>query len=162
MRLSVKRSSGLTLVEVMLSVAILAVAALGTLGYQYHAARHSHIAKVQITGARISQLLIEDWKSTGGSETYDPTFSGMGFIELSIPGSFIEGQDAGTPVGNSVYNITVDDVPMQTMLSWMDIEVDASTGVTLRQLTVILKFRDDPEIDPIIVSSYIRVDAASG
>ena len=68
-----KNEFGLTLVEVMLSVAIITIAAVGSLGYQYHAAKHSYIARIQIVGSRTAQLLVEDWKSKGGSTSYDPT-----------------------------------------------------------------------------------------
>lgn len=50
----------------MVAMAVLAIATLGTLSYQYHSAKHSRIAKLEMTATRTAQLLLEDWKSSGG------------------------------------------------------------------------------------------------
>jgi Tfp pilus assembly protein PilV len=67
--------SGLTLVEVMLASAVIIIAALGTLCYEYLCVDHVRYARAQMTATRIGQLLIEDWKSTGGDADYNPETS---------------------------------------------------------------------------------------
>lgn len=67
-----KKVRGLTLIETAVAIAVIAIAALGSLSYQYYGAEHVRIAQADLTATRIGQLLLEDWKSTGLS-TYDPT-----------------------------------------------------------------------------------------
>lgn len=74
-----KLARAVTLIEVIVALAVVVIASLGALGYQYYAAAQGRIAHAQTTSTRIAQLLLEDWKSTGGSEDYDPTALGLGF-----------------------------------------------------------------------------------
>ena len=183
-----KCAAALTLVEVMVSMVVLATVALGALGYQYYAVRHAEIAQVQTTAIRTAQLLLEDWKSTGGSSEYDPAALGLGFpSELQIPASWSQGQGQGngTPLHNGVYAIVVDGVPMVIMLNWKDVSQDSVGEITLRQLSVTVDFMErsdgqwdvyfgDAEtaparlgsslehIQPIILTTYVRLDASSG
>lgn len=185
--MTVKRfnfAGGFTLVEVMVAMTILTIAALSALGYQYYAAGHARIAQAQITATRTAQLLLEDWRSTGGSEDYDPTTLGVGFTSvLSIPAAEVS---QGTPLATTPYNITVNDVPMLIMLYWEDIAYDSVAEVTLRQLTVTViggqgeDYTDvnlgqivsghltlEPAISsglvaPITMTTYIRLDASGG
>ncbi len=143
---------GFTLTEVMASVAIIVVVALGTMGYQYHNVKFSRASKAQITGTRIGQLLLEDWKSTGGDPTYDPTSLGLGF--------------ATTLFGESGdYVITLDNQAFYIQLQQNDIDQDTVAGVTLRQVRVIVRWRKDyvrgavsagdPEVS---LTTYVRRD----
>ena len=147
---------GMTLVEVMVAVAITAVASIGALTYQYHAARQSSMGRVEMAAARISQLLLEDWRSTGGDVGYDPSGLGLGF--------------EGTEVGNaSGYSIVVDDTALYVTLAARDVAYDAQAGVTLRQISVTTTWRSDfgdgdvAESDPSLsLASYVRLDGAGG
>jgi type II secretory pathway pseudopilin PulG len=181
MIMTVKRSkfaSAVTLVEVMMAMAILVIAALGALSYQYYAAGHARIARAQITGMRTAQLLLEDWKSTGGSDEYDLTSLGLGFSpRLFIPGQWSQGHGGGlgNPLRNSAYATTVDGFPMLVTLRWEDVAEDSTAQIKLRQLAVIVRFGeiDDqgnltfPEsylehISSLILTTYVRLDASSG
>ncbi|MFZ0034404.1 MAG: hypothetical protein WAK60_05395 [Sedimentisphaerales bacterium] len=136
-----KFASAATLVEVTLSIVIVALAAIGALNYQYYAAIHARIAKAQITATRTAQLLLEDWKSTGGSVNYDPSTLGLGFsAAIRIPDQWLigHGGELGAPLQNSVHSITVDSLPMLVMLRWQDVAVDAGAQLKLRQLSVIV------------------------
>ena len=62
----------MTLLEVAVAIAVLAIASIGAINYQYHATRQGLVARSEITATRVAQLLLEDWKSRGGDETYDP------------------------------------------------------------------------------------------
>ncbi len=174
-----KFAAATTLAETMVAMAILAIATLGGLGYQYHAARHGRIARAQIIGTRTAQLLLEDWKSTGGSQEFDPAGLKLGFSSgLVIPSYWSEGVGvgAGTPLHNAVYAITVDKIPMLVMLQWRDVDYDSIVEITLRELSVVVRFignseQVDVSIDPsnpsenilpIILTTYVRLDASSG
>ena len=61
-----RNNRGMTLSEVMIAVAVVIVAALGTLCYEYLCIDHVRYARAELIATRIGQLLIEDWKSTGG------------------------------------------------------------------------------------------------
>ncbi len=163
---------GFSLVEVIAATAILAIAALGELGYQYHATKLVRVAHAQITATRIGQLLLEDWKSTGGSDQYDPTGLGYGFESILLPTYFgqAEAQELGTTLHNEAYAITVNGLPMQVALKWKDISTDAISRVTLRQLGVVVRF-DEPvgkagslaAYNPaILLTTYVRLDESGG
>ena len=130
-----KFAAAVTLVEVIVAMTVLAIAAVGALGYEYYAALQMRIAHAQTTSTRTAQLLLEDWKSTGGSENYDPIALGLGFSSNIIYLS------QGIPLPNGVYNITVDDVPMVIVLKWADVAYDSEAEITLRQLTVTTVWR---------------------
>ena len=74
--------AGVTLLEITVAIAVLAVASIGAINYQYHATRQGLVARSEITATRVAQLLLEDWKSRGGDETYDPEDLGMGFTAM--------------------------------------------------------------------------------
>lgn len=173
-----KFASALILIEVMVAMVVLSVATLGVLSYQYHAAGHARIARAQIAAMRAGQLLLEDWKSTGGSEEYDVGTLGLGFSSgLRIPSQWSQGKGPGlgAPLRNSVHAVTVDDLPMLVMLRWQDVAHDTTAEVKLRQLSVIVGFGevDDngqltfPEgylgnIPDVIMTTYVRLDASGG
>jgi|SRR3972149_5378567 len=167
----VKFKCGFTLVETLITASIVAIITLGGLSYQYHAARHGRIAEAQITETRTAQLLLEDWKSTGGSHDYDPSSLELGFSgPLQIPAFWSEGEGLGqgSPLHNAVYSITVNGLPMQVMLKWMDVETDSDAKVTLRELTVIARFVETgvhstlENLPLLILTTYVRVDGTSG
>jgi hypothetical protein len=181
MIMTVKRpkfASAVTLIEVMLTMAILVIAALGALGYQYYAAGHARIARAQITAVRTAQLLLEDWKSTGGSDEYDLTALGLGFSSrLFIPSQWSSGRGGGlgNPLRSFAYAVVVDGLPMLVTLRGEDVAEDIIADIKLRQLAVIVIFGeiDDhgnmtfPEsylehISPLILTTYVRLDASSG
>ena len=167
-----KYRSAMTLVEVMVATAILVVAVVGSLSYEYYAFKNTQIASAQITATRTAQLLLEDWMSTGGSEDYDPATLGLGFSSvLDIPSDFSQVDGMGNPLNNGVYAITVDEIPMLAMLTRMDIDYDAVAQITLRQLGVIVEFgtaseEQNPDwaknIRPVVLTTYVRADASAG
>ncbi len=162
---------GLTLIEVMISMALLAIVVLGAMGYQYFAALHARIARAQITATRTAQLLLEDWKSTGGSTAYDPSTLGLGFsAKLAVPAHWNDGGGVGTILNSGVYAITVDGVPMVVMLRYVP---DTGGQVGLWQITVIINFGTQADLQagtgnwpaniaPIVMTTYARPDESSG
>jgi len=171
-----RATAALTLIEVMVAMAILAIATLGALSSQYHAAVHARISDAQIAATRTAQLLLEDWKSTGGSDEYKPSDLKLGLSEaLSVPSDFTVPAGLGTTLNNAVYGITIDNMPMLVMLKYKDVAQDLIAQVTLRQIAVIVSFGtssaagapksiDDrlKKMPPVVLTTYVRVDAASG
>jgi prepilin-type N-terminal cleavage/methylation domain-containing protein len=146
---------GFTLIEVMIAVSIIAVVALGTLCYQYYGVKHSRVSQAQITATRIGQLLLEDWKSTGGDPDYDPGILGLGFVTPTAP-------ETGT------CKITLDNQTFYILMNRSDAPApnyDSVAGIRLSQIRVTVKWRrdycqgttngDDPEI---FLTTYVRRD----
>jgi len=144
--------NGMTLVEVMLAVAVIIIAALGTLCYEYLCIDHIRLARAELTAARVGQLLIEDWKSEGGAADYDPQDLNMGFTlppDLP-PGAFLT---------------TIDGLPLHITMSHLDVATDPGAGVTLRQISVVVRWRNDlgagelSDSDPSVnLITYVRRD----
>jgi len=125
---------GFTLVEVMVSVAIIVIVALGTLSFQYQSVKHSRSAEAQVTAARLGQLLLEDWKSTFGDSGYDATSLGLGFLNSTPPvaGSYIITLD------NQTFYI---EMAQQLAPVSSGSNPDPVAGVTLQQLSVTVSWR---------------------
>lgn len=144
--------SGLTLVEVMLAAAVIIIAALGTLCYEYLCVDHVRFARAQMAASRIAQLLIEDWKSTGGDDDYNPEDLDMGF---SLP----------PEVGMGDFMTIVDGLPLYISMDMEDVASDDFAGVTLRRITVSVKWKNDfssgavDDDDPrVTFNTYVRRD----
>jgi type II secretory pathway pseudopilin PulG len=164
----------ITLIEVMAATAILVISSIGALSYQYHSARDAQKARAQVIATRIGQMLLEDWKSTGGSSNYDPQTLGLGFsAPLQIPSHFCEGvgNGLGSPLRDSIHEITVDDVTMMVLLTWADVAQDAVSGVVLRQLDITIRFGSTwpknvnktlEKLQPVVLTTYVRIDGAGG
>jgi len=183
----VKRNhKALTLVEVMVAIVILSIAVTGSLGYQYYAAKQARIAKIELAATHIAHLLLEDWKSTGGSGEYatngGPLQLGLGFTEVSdVP----DVESEGIPGNTAQYGVIVDGIPMLVILAYGDVDYDESTHITLRELAVAVHgdFYDSEELNlgqvvsaqvsevqsagfgtikPVTLTTYVRLDGGGG
>ncbi len=129
------RLHGFTIVEVMAAMAVVIIVALGTLSFQYNNVRQSRTSEAQITAARLGQLLLEDWKSTGGDSDYDPN-------DLMLDPGFVL-----VTTGN--YKITLDYQTFYIQLAQQLAPVtsgsnpDPVAGVTLQQLSITVSWRKD-------------------
>jgi len=142
----------MTIVEVMLAAAVIVIAALGTLCYEYLCADHVRYARAQLAATRVGQLILEDWKSTGGSSNYDLEDLAMGF---RVPPGAVWGD----------YMTVIDDVPLYIGMSQSDVAKDDFAGVTLRRIDVSVRWRknfsygatdgDDPTVN---LATYVRRD----
>jgi prepilin-type N-terminal cleavage/methylation domain-containing protein len=156
-----------SLIELMVAVTVISIAAVGGLEYQYYAVKHSRLARTQITVSRAAQLLVEDWKSVGGSTSYNPLNLQLGFANTGVPGGFAMGIAVGTVLNNTVYTITVNNVPMVIMLGYTDISHDAISDTTLRQLIVMVRWQQGQATgaggttlcdSPYILTTYVRLN----
>ncbi|MGD0595999.1 MAG: prepilin-type N-terminal cleavage/methylation domain-containing protein [Sedimentisphaerales bacterium] len=148
---------GLTIVEVMASVAIITIVALGTLSFQYYSVKNSRTSEAQVTATRLGQLLLEDWKSTGGDPTYDANALGLGFV-------------ASTPPATGSYNITLDNQTFYIQMAQQLVPIannpDPVAGVTLQELSVTVSWRKDfgngtvSDSDPTLTfTTFVRRDS---
>ncbi|MBC8392815.1 MAG: type II secretion system protein [Deltaproteobacteria bacterium] len=149
-----KYKSGYTLVEVIITIAVLAVISLGTMGYQFHAVQQAKTAQAKMTAMRLGSLILENWRSQGGSDAYDPTALNLGIVELNA--------------GEKYYYV-INDVPFYLNLFKKDIDTNSTTGVTLRQLSVFVQWRADYQemlpgnSDPgSTLFTYVRRDQSGG
>jgi len=149
-----RAASGVTLVELVVSTLVLAVASVGALTYQFHAVKRAKAAQSEITATQLAQLILEDWKSNGGSEFYDPIGSKMGL------------ESAGT---EKYYKTTLNQFPMRIQLKHSDVNTDEAAGVTLREIQVAVSWRRDyrdqnPDAaDPVFTATtYVRRDQSGG
>jgi len=166
---------GFSLVEQAVAGVVLAIAALGALQYEAFAAGQARIARVQTAAARAAQLLIEDWKSTAGSDQYDPSTLGLGFTHAgAAPTDFTTAAGLGATLNGAVYSITLCDMPTLVALLYLDVEQDTVAKTTLRQLAVVARYGQagaggvtvpEPrftDLPPIILVTYVRLDATDG
>jgi type II secretory pathway pseudopilin PulG len=169
-----KFARAVTLTEVMAAIAILIISSTGALSYQYYSAKDAKKARSQINATRVAQLLLEDWKSTGGSKEYNPQTLGLGFTSaLEVPAHYSNGAGVGlgSPLHDSVHEVEIDDITLVVMLTWADVAEDDVSGVILRQLDVTVTEEEAwqgnsekklQELNPVILTTYVRVDAAGG
>ncbi len=174
-------AAAVILLEVMVAMVVLAVAALGALSYQCHAAVQARTADIQITGTQIARLVMEDWKSTGGAADYDPASLGLGFVTVFPEDSYVD--YTGAQLGSKLYFLKVDDKLVLTALNYRDIARDDTSAMTLRELTVVAQAGDDftsgdlsfssgqsfsslshqlSQVAPVQMITYVRVDGSSG
>lgn len=149
---------GMTLVEVVIAGVILFVAAVGALSYQYHARKQAKIAWAEMTATRTAQMVIGDWKSTGGK----PLNGSSGYNPHDFDADFVYQSDG-------IWKVNVDKLTMYVLLSMDDAEYDEAAGVYLRELKVIARWRTDfadgdvNNTSPsIVLNTYIRADASGG
>ena len=143
---------GFTLVEVSLAIAVIVIAALGTLCYEYLCIDHVRMARAQLASTRVGQLLIEDWKSTGGNPDYSPEDLNMGF---ALPPEADEG----------TFMTTIDGMRLFITMDSEDRDSDDFAGTVLRELDVIVQWKHDfsngiPTTDDpaVVLSTYVRPD----
>ena len=126
-----RRTSGVTLIEVMLAILILSIAVFGASGYRYHATLDARKADMHSTAARIGLLLCESWRGVKGTETYDPTAyfaSELTITTITVPYEF---EYTGfTLLGG--YAVVLNGANYYAILSWKDVY----TG--LRALNVVV------------------------
>jgi Tfp pilus assembly protein PilV len=119
------------LIEIMLAIAILAIAVVGASSYRYYSTLDARRADMRSTSARIGMLLCENWRGLNGDATYDPVArlgSQLDISEVSLGGSL---SYAGfTPL--QTYVVVVDDINYYVALSWRDVNAG------LRALNVVV------------------------
>ena len=120
---------GFSLVSVMIAIAILLAALIGTSNFRYYSALDAKKAAAKITASRIGLMLCENWRGLGGIETYDPAAYLGSDLTITASSGPAEPTDF-TLLGS--YTVTVNGANFYITLSWKDV----SAG--LRALNVIV------------------------
>lgn len=113
-----KLAAGLTLIEIMISIASLLVAIVGASAFRYYAALDARKADVYMTAARVGHLFCESWRGVKGSDDYDPTVYSSSEMVVSTT----EGLDAPeefTLLGS--YRVVANSATYYMTLSWKDV-----------------------------------------
>ena len=116
-----KCAAAITLVEVMVTILILAVAVIGASAYRYHSALDARKADETATATRIALLLCENWRGIRGDETFDPEdywAQDLPVIEVSGEGPQVS---PGFTVLNTPYTVEINNVLYYVTMSWKDI-----------------------------------------
>ena len=135
-----KRTAGLTLVEIMVSVVIIVVGVLGAAGYRYYCALDARKADIQITTARVGSMLLETWKVTGGSSDFDPLTEFAS--ELAITTNNVSLNELSGYNSLPCYSINIDGSMYIAMLSYQD---DATSGLRLLNVRVAQILQSDEQ-----------------
>ncbi len=136
---------GYTLIEVILAITMLSIIALGALGYEYYAALHRKNADADLVATQVAQLVLEDWKNTGGVVNYNPMGLNMGFVIADQEGY--------------QYSIDVDNVIVYMNLSYNDLGYDSASDITLRRINAQVSY---PSGSDFVLSTYVRTDQSGG
>jgi len=120
---------GFSLVSVMIAIAILLAALIGTSNFRYYSALDAKKAAAKITASRIGLMLCENWRGLGGMETYDPAAYLGSDLTITASSGPSEPEDF-TLLGS--YTVTVNGANFYITLSWKDV----SAG--LRALNIIV------------------------
>jgi type II secretory pathway pseudopilin PulG len=149
----IRNKQGMTLTEVMIAAAIVIVVALGTMCYEYLCIDHVRIARAELTATRVGQLLIEDWKSEGGSLDYNPEDLQMGFnLPDDLPTNCVT---------------VVDGLPLHISMTRSDVPggVDNFAGTKLSEISVVVSWKSNfgngasQDSDPrVVLATYVRQD----
>jgi prepilin-type N-terminal cleavage/methylation domain-containing protein len=130
-----KCPAGLTLIEVMVVVLLIAVAVVGTMGFRLYCVTDAKKADAQAGAARIASMILENWKGNGG-----PPLIGTPSYDLVSSLGIFTSQFVITRVGTSdTYWIqdkansvsTSDGINYKVTLSF-----SAGTSTTPKELTV--------------------------
>lgn len=99
----VDKNKGLTLIEVMVVVIIIAVAVIGAMRFRYFGVANAKKADVQSNATRIGSMMLETWKGLGGIidpknpdmavfenaiNKYSPYFTFVSAAQRSVPANF--------------------------------------------------------------------------
>jgi prepilin-type N-terminal cleavage/methylation domain-containing protein len=140
---------GVTLIETTVALAVVAISTLGALSYQYHCARQIHIAHAELAATRVSQMVAEDWKASGGGSAYSPVPMNIGFAKAAPPGTG--------------YEITVDGMHFFVDLTSRQVDFDDFSTIALREISCTVRWRSDFNIgapgplDPeVVMTTYLR------
>ena len=139
-----RRFRGFSLIDAMVTIAILIIAVIGTANYRYYAALDLRRANMRSTASRIGLLLCESWRGLEGKETYDPiTHVGTELIISNSSGP--DAPDGFNSLGS--YLVTENDTNYYTTLSYQD----DVTG-DLRTLNIIVAWsqkKQDSQLDEV-------------
>ena len=127
---------GLSLVDGVLAILLLAILVLGTSSFRYHSVNNLQKADFQDSASRTAELLCQSWKGVIGIESFDP-MALLGTAVNIVEAEGISDTDPLWPAGFTLvetFKITMNSAPYYVALGYRDIQ----TG--LRALTIIVSW----------------------
>jgi len=161
-----KARSGLSLIEVMLAVTVIAVGVLGAMMFRYVTVLDARKADIQVGAGRVALLILEGWKGAAGAEVGVGTeYSPAEDIPLSGNGVsyriYITGTNpynvlltGGTATRNSTVTLTRLPQTGNNMVSAIDITGDGVPDPGLVKLTV----EATSSARPVKLSDFVRTN----
>ncbi|MBN2269562.1 MAG: prepilin-type N-terminal cleavage/methylation domain-containing protein [Sedimentisphaerales bacterium] len=133
-----KSRAGITLIEVMSAIVIIAIAVLGASAYRYYSTLDGRKAVLQSTAARVALLLNENWRGRGYDHItdFDPV-SNLS-LDMAIAPSGIGPDYATGFTALGQYEITVNDSRFWAALSYRTDSAD------LRTLNTVIAWAERP------------------
>lgn len=146
---------GISLVDTMVSVAIISVAVIGTSSFRYYAALDSRKATIQITAVRTAVLLCESWRAVADPNAYDPTAYFSTDLKLTeCPAATgLPDEEGFTRLGG--YKLVLNNHSYYATLSWKNI----SAG--MRALNVVVAWAQRDQDDVSNADESLRVTVYS-
>ena len=80
-------AGGLTLIEVMVAVGVIAFAVVGGMGLRYYSSLDARKADVYVSASRVGWMLLEQWRAHEGAADFDPGSGGGGGCATGRRGS---------------------------------------------------------------------------
>lgn len=125
-RVQKNRNSGLTLIEVMISMLVIMIVVIGAVSYMYACIWNARRADARINATRVGQMLLDLWKVSGpvvngvwDVESFDPTAPEFNLILPDNIGTTVEGVDGiGQELRGTRYEITIDEMHYFITLSY--------------------------------------------
>jgi len=115
-------AAAVTLVEIMVTTAVLMIAIVGTSGYRYYAALDARKADKLRTAADIALLLCENWRGLKGSQTYDPAAHLASSLAITTVTDEFTGPTDPDFSLLGVYQVAVQGTNYYAVLSWKDVD----------------------------------------
>jgi type II secretory pathway pseudopilin PulG len=142
------RNTGLTLIEVMVSMLVIMIIVIGAVSYMYASMWNARRAEVRITATRIGQLLLETWKLSG---SYDGTGNWSWNVTDFNPTD--PDFNLSLPYNFSTSSVAFDEEPVGVELGDYEAEVDDKIYF------VTLSYRDD---NPYMLNARVAWSMATG
>lgn len=118
--LSHRGASGMTLIEISISLLIIIVLVSGAMAYQYRSTHDVKLAEIRAGASRVSMMLLESWKGVGGAEDFVPvdTYGKLTITESDYGPAIPTGRNNDSLTLLGYYEIELLDSYYYVTLSW--------------------------------------------
>ena len=149
------RSRGFTLVEVAVSILLVATIILAALGVRYLAVKQARRGDAYNTAGKLGQMLLEGWRSSGAPATYDPIarFAGQTVIVITTTTMAPPAPTGFTTLGR--YQVVLDNVNYYVTLAYINEDVMTQQPAVLH---AVVGFRHNYQAASVATSAnYVRL-----
>ena len=148
------RDKGLTLIEIMISLLVVAIGLIGAMNFRYFGARGARLADVQADAGRVGLLILEGWKGAAGRLDYDPELEIGTEVQASMDisiGGLSDGQYPVSLTGgtNTNYYVSLDFDD--------DVDGDGSIDPGIRKLIVNVTYYGGGSQDKSLKATTVKI-----